>query len=369
MANKRIGIVGGYGRVGLEHAQYLIKTTDYEVLIGGRSSRKADKVATDLGARVSTQVVDIDDSSTLDAFCRECGLIINCAGPSWHVLDRVAIAALRQSIHYVDPGGYNTLYKILAEKENEIKNKKLRFIISAGLLPGLSEVFPAYIAKTEFDCVDYLEIYYVGHDKWTYNSAYDIASSFQEMENYGFVKFEDGLIKKLGKLTSIKQIQLPSPLGSVRVFPFFPPEILQVVQKYGIKSAQVYGTNSGVFVPLVMLYIKLFRQYKTKKQKKRSATLITKASEIDLKKRDPFFIIYLIIEGRMAKKKKRIVSSLTFEDTYKPTGLTLAITARMVLEGTTEKSGRFLLPEGVNIERFISFLEEESFYPEILERS
>jgi saccharopine dehydrogenase-like NADP-dependent oxidoreductase len=43
VANQRIGIVGGYGRVGLETARHLIKTTDYDIVIGGRSIRKADE--------------------------------------------------------------------------------------------------------------------------------------------------------------------------------------------------------------------------------------------------------------------------------------------------------------------------------------
>ena len=369
MTNQRIGIVGGYGRVGLETAQHLIKITNYDIVISGRSIKKADEAAANLGARVSGQMVDINDQSTLDVFCRRCDIVINCAGPSAVVQDRVALAAIRQSIHYVDPGGYNMLYKILEEKENEIKNKGLRFVISAGLFPGLSEVFPAYIAKTQFESVNYLELYYVGHDRWTYNSAYDIVSSLKEMENYGFVYFDNGRMKKLGKVSGIKKIKLPPPLGSVRVFPFFSPEILQVVQKYGIKSAQTYGTNSGIFVPLTMFYIMLFRQYKTQKQKERSAMLIAKAAELDLKKRSPYFIMYLIIEGKMAGKKKRIVSKLVFGDTYKPTGLSLAITARLILEGAAEKAGRFLLAEGVNMERVISLLEEESFCPEILERS
>jgi len=369
MNNKSIGIIGGYGAVGVEALQYLVKTTGYRVVVGGRNKKRAIAVAEGMGRQVTSKVVDIYDKKSLDDFCRDNSIVLNCTGPSAVVQDRVALAAIRQSIHYVDPGGYNMLYKILEEKENEIKNKGLRFVISAGLFPGLSEVFPAYIAKTQFESVDYLELYYVGHDRWTYNSAYDIVSSLKEMENYGFVYFDNGRMKKLGKVSGIKKIKLPPPLGSVRVFPFFSPEILQVVQKYGIKSAQTYGTNSGIFVPLAMSYIMLFRQYKTQKQKERSAMLIAKAAELDLKKRSPYFIVYLIIEGKMAGKKKRIVAKLAFGDTYKPTGLSLAITARLILEGAAEKAGRFLLAEGVNMERVISLLEEESFCPEILERS
>lgn len=205
MVNQRIGIVGGYGRVGLETARHLIKTTDYDIVIGGRSIRKADETATNLGARVSAQMVDIDDQSALDAFCRECGLVINCTGPSWRVLDRVAIAALRQGVHYVDPGGYDPLYNALTDNQEELKEKGLTFIMSAGLLPGLSGLFPAYVAQNRFDHVKYLEIYYIGRDRWTFNSAYDIASSLEDPDSRGMVYYKNGEMQKAGLFSLSKK--------------------------------------------------------------------------------------------------------------------------------------------------------------------
>ena len=49
--------------------------------------------------------LDVEDSLALQAFCSGCRVIVNCAGPSCHIRDRVARAAFRAGADYVDPGG------------------------------------------------------------------------------------------------------------------------------------------------------------------------------------------------------------------------------------------------------------------------
>lgn len=363
MTNQRIGIVGGYGRVGLETAQYLVKTTDYDIMIGGRSIRKADETATNLGARVSARMVDIDDQSALDAFCRECGLVINCAGPSWRVLDRVAIAALRQGVHYVDPGGYDLLYDALADKQGKLEEKGLTFIMGAGLLPGLSGLFPSHIAQSRFDHVKYLEIYYVGHDRWTFNSAYDIAGSLEDPGNRGMAYYKNGEMKKAGLFSLSKKLVLPTPIGKIRVFMIFTQELKSVIETNGIETAYAYGTNSGRRVPMVMAYIKIFKQNRTHEQRLLSANLIVKAAEKDMRKKDPCFMVHTIMEGEKDGRQKKLTATLSFKDTYKPTGIVAANTARFVMEGAVTEPGRFFLAESVDAQLFMAALEQEGYCP------
>ena len=363
VANQRIGIVGGYGRVGLETARHLIKTTDYDIVIGGRSIRKADETATNLGARVSAQMVDIDDQSALDAFCRECGLVINCTGPSWRVLDRVAIAALRQGVHYVDPGGYDPLYNALTDNQEELKEKGLTFIMSAGLLPGLSGLFPAYVAQNRFDHVKYLEIYYIGRDRWTFNSAYDIASSLEDPDSRGMVYYKNGEMQKAGLFSLSKKAVLPPPIGKIRVFMIFTQELKSVIETNGIETSYAYGTNSGKRVPMVMAYIKMFKQSRTHEQRLRSADLIVKAAKKDLKKKEPYFMVHTIMDGEKDGREKKLMATLSFKDTYKPTGVVAANTARFVMEGAVTRPGRFFLAESVNAQLFMAALEQEGYCP------
>ncbi|WP_449065129.1 saccharopine dehydrogenase NADP-binding domain-containing protein, partial [Planomonospora algeriensis] len=95
-----IGIVGGYGAVGGAAARLL---ADRGVRVGGRDLEAARRfVDEELGGRGEARRVDAYDEAALAAFCRGCRVVVNCAGPSYLLLDRVARAAFRAGADYVD---------------------------------------------------------------------------------------------------------------------------------------------------------------------------------------------------------------------------------------------------------------------------
>lgn len=362
MAGQTIGIVGGYGRVGEETARHLIEKTEYDVVVAGRNPEKAAETAAKLGGRrLSGEAVDINDRDMLDAFCRGCDLVINCAGPSWCILDRIAAAALRQGVHYVDPGGYEPLINALLGEHKRLEEKGLVFIVAAGLLPGMSGLFPAYVVQSCFDRVDNLEVYYIGHDKWTFNSAYDIASSLDGPNSWETAYYENGETKKAGPFSMSKKTVLPAPIGTIRSYLMFTEELKKVVEANGVRRAHAYGTNSGKRMPMVMASIKLFRQSRTHEQRLRSARRIVRAAEKDLRKKEPCFMVHVVAEGEENGRRKKLAATLSFQDTYKPTGVVAANAARFAIENKVNGSGLFLLPESVDVKDFMSLLEKESF--------
>ncbi len=370
MSGKKIGIVGGYGRVGEETARHLIANTGHDIVVAGRDPEKADKTARKLGGRrISGEAVDINDRDMLDAFCKGCDLVINCAGPSWRILDRIAAAALRQGVHYVDPGGYEPLVNALSGEQKQLEEKGLVFIVAAGLLPGMSGLFPAYVVQSCFDRVDSLEVYYVGHDKWTFNSAYDIASSLDGSDAWEAAYYENGETKKAGLFSMSKKTALPAPIGTIRSYLMFTGELKKVVEANGVRRVHAYGTNSGRRMPMVMASIKLFRQSRTHEQRLRAANRIVRAAEKDLREKDPCFMVHVVVEGEEKGRQKKLAATLSFQDTYKPTGVVAANTARFVIENKVDGSGLFLLPESVDVKDFMSLLEKESFRFDISEIS
>ena len=168
MNGRMIGVIGGTGRVGRECLRYLHENTAFGLLIGGRKPPREALPGSFLS-------VDVFDEASLARFCGQCSLVINCAGPASAVRERVAAAALAGGCHYVDPGGYTPLFPILSSRRPEIRAKRLTFLLTLGILPGLSELFPVYVARTCFDQVEGFEYACVGRDRWTFPSAWDIA--------------------------------------------------------------------------------------------------------------------------------------------------------------------------------------------------
>jgi len=60
------------------------------------------------------------------------------------VLDRVAQAAFSRRCHYVDAAGMSFVKERMLPHHREIEDLGLSFVVSAGWMPGMSELLPAY---------------------------------------------------------------------------------------------------------------------------------------------------------------------------------------------------------------------------------
>lgn len=103
------GVVGGYGATGRVVVSELWKSSAGRIVIGGRDPAKARALATEFDGRVATARVDVMDASSLDGFCSQCSIVVNCAGPVMVLQDRVAQAAFRNRCNYVDAAGLLTV--------------------------------------------------------------------------------------------------------------------------------------------------------------------------------------------------------------------------------------------------------------------
>lgn len=213
------GIVGGYGATGRAVAAELRTSDDYAVLIAGRDLEKANAIAAQLGDRVSAARVDVTDPESLDALCGRCSLVINCAGPVMMLRDRVAQAALRQRCHYVDVAGLSLVREALQGREREITEAGLSYVISAGWLPGLTEVLPLYayaIAKSRFDCVGSVTLYVGDSGEWSENAIRDAAWFVHKSGLPGTPCFRNGELTRASMADSMCRVSLPEPIGTRR---------------------------------------------------------------------------------------------------------------------------------------------------------
>ena len=358
LTEKRIGIVGGYGSVGLETAKSLLATTSYDVVVGGRNKEKNDAIVEKMGSKVSSRVVDVYDQHSLDNFCHDCDIVINCAGPSRRVVDRVALAAIRQKAHYVDPADAS-LYNALGDKKEEIKQKGLTFVISAGMNPGLSEILPIYLTKSHFDSVRSLEYYFASQGKVTFSSAYDIVCGIQTNDSVGMMYYENGQIKK-SKSAPMKDVLLPAPIGKVSVCLIFTEEMRRVAESCNVSLARFYIAFIGKSTQAALFNIRLSKQCETEAQKEHFANLLVKAVEDDLKNKESCNMFHLIMKGKKDGLFKRLISTMSFENAYKLTGIVAANTARLIIDGFSNEPGCFLLHEGISVNEFMKLLKQQN---------
>jgi saccharopine dehydrogenase (NAD+, L-lysine forming) len=136
------GIVGGYGATGKVVVREVLKSSDGEIAIAGRDTAKLNSVAVEFGSRVSATRLDVTDARSLEEFCSRCSVVVNCAGPVMLLRDRVAQAALHARCHYLDLAGMGLVKEAMLVHGREIADMGLSFIVSAGWMPGLTDLLP-----------------------------------------------------------------------------------------------------------------------------------------------------------------------------------------------------------------------------------
>jgi saccharopine dehydrogenase-like NADP-dependent oxidoreductase len=355
---KTIGILGATGYVGREAVKTLLAFTDHNIMIGGRDQEKLRKNFPELKAKGECLQVDIYNRDQLYYFCSKCDIVINCAGPSKQIIDRVASAAIDQCVHYVDVAGDMNLYGQLLKRKQEIEEKKLLFIVSAGVYPGLSELFPAYVAETYFDEIDLLEVFFAGQGGFSMNAAYDIVCSIAEDTGLGMTYCQNGEAKKI-EGTFHSSYALPCPAGKVDTYPILNREFKQIANQYKIKSAFFYNTypNKSVLNKFVM--IKALEQYKTEEQKRASAKILTEQYGEKKKEANDFTMFHLITTGKKNGEDLQIVSNLLYKNDWNTlSGIVAANVARLIARGNQQRSGCFFVAEGVNTANLMSVLSE-----------
>jgi saccharopine dehydrogenase-like NADP-dependent oxidoreductase len=354
------GVIGAYGRVGLECVQSLVETTDNLVVVGGRDRQKLEAHFKNMGERISMQPVDVDDREALDRFCAGCDIVINCAGPSGRILDKVACAAIGNNSHYVDPSGNAKLYSALDQKKAEIERKALTLLIYAGLNPGVSGLLPASVAMREFDVADRIDIFHAGGGEMTFNSAYDVIESITDGSTESMVHFENG--KKKKGLAPLNNYRLPDPVGMVNAYPVFSQELMAVIDRCNLKSARCYSAFMGMATPRTLFEIGVTKQYETEEQKARSARLLVNALKEDIGEKKPCFMIHVKARGKRNRADREVLATLSAKNGYKALGVVVAIAARFIDEGKCVGPGCFLLTDGVNPEQFMASIAQQQAF-------
>jgi Saccharopine dehydrogenase NADP binding domain len=328
----RIGVLGATGRVGAAVLRSL-NQPNVEVLAAGRSR---DRVAATLGALDASNArpveLDLFDAPQLDNFCRDVELVINCAGPSGVVLDRVISAAARTKRPAVDPGGYDPVLARLQAIEEGFGRAQAPIVVGAGLLPGLSGLYPRWVAETGDAAPERLDIFYAGTDAWAPSSAWDI---IQSLGDFGAERppsyYADGELKAVPFRRAFRKLSLPQPVGRVRGLLVYTEELGRLAKSLGIAEVHCHGANNGRWSGLILGFVKVAKLYRSAKKTERSARWLSWASQRDQHNgQSPCFAIDCRATWRDGSvRHARIVVG----DTYEATGAILASVVRLMLDG------------------------------------
>ncbi len=357
MQHNQVLLLGGFGKVGLAAATYLLQHTQVELTLASRQTKAlpADWPAT-YHSRIRQLALDITDQQALRLAVGHACLVISCVGPSGLLADKVAQACKKQQVPLVDAGGYDPVLHQL-EQEQQLQPTQVPLVINVGLLPGLSGMFPHYmLCQAPAFQTSELTVQYVGRDAWSFNSAWDIIHGLGDFgAEHGFCCYQDGAVHRVPFRQAGSKTQFPAPIGKVSTMLLHAEEIIRLARQHRVRTAKVYGANIGPRAMLVCLIAKIFRMYSSTKATARAARWLVKASLHDMKKLSPTYGIAVQLGNLQGQQ---ISGQIVLNDTYQATGTIIGITAKALLDQQLTRAGIYYLHEAIEPEYFFDELKK-----------
>lgn len=353
-----IGLLGATGKVGQGALEVLLAASGCRIVLGGRDADRRFGRYKEQGKSIQCMEVDVFDEEALLAFCAECDVVVNCAGPAKRIMDRVALAALRQSAHYVDAAGDERLYRLLMKHQPELTAKGLTFIVSAGIYPGLSELLPAYAAQACFDEVERLELFFAGSGEFSLSAAYDIVCSIEEDSGYGMACCFHGQAQKISGPYR-QTYTFPFPAGKRDAYPVLNFEFLEMARRNRLGIACFYNTYPDLSVLGKFMTIKALQQYKTEEQKIASARLLAEQYAAGAVQGGDYAQFELLAEGTREGRRHALTGQLLYRgDWNKLSGIVAGSAALLMQKDGEAVPGCYLASEGVSPAKMIEALRQ-----------
>ncbi|MFD7912490.1 saccharopine dehydrogenase NADP-binding domain-containing protein [Streptomyces sp. NPDC059752] len=323
-----VAVVGAYGAVGAAAVRAIAdRRPDAVVRLGGRDRAQAEALLAKSGLRGEAVEVDLHDGRSLAAFCRGAGVVLNCAGPSYQVLDRVAWAATAAGADYVDPGGDEPLLEALTRPGTFTGTA----VITAGMQPGLTGLLPRHLCST-MSRPQRLTAYVGTMDRLTPAGAADYLLSMGGAygEARGAIR---GGIRVERELEPRTGVELPYANNRVDVYPYLSFESARLPEVTGLTEIDWYNVFDGG-AHMMNCLSRLQGAMRGESDLAEAAEELTRAAALDLFGRDPFQLMLFEVTGTDDAGHPATRSlTLRASDTYALTGLASALAVLAVLDG------------------------------------
>lgn len=166
MKSSLIGVIGCGGNIGRKLCERLVE----KYYVRGGQRKKENIIQSN---NFEWKMVDIFEKNSLEEFCDDCKIIINCAGPSYKIGAKIAIVADKMGVDYIDAFGGGFLEKEIVRNCLNRSNYK---IFSAGSMPGFSGIIPRFLIE-KYSTIDEFKIYEGSFEKSGIAASEDIILS------------------------------------------------------------------------------------------------------------------------------------------------------------------------------------------------
>ncbi len=244
----KVIVLGGCGAVGSVAVKTLAaQDIISEVIIGDWNIEKAEKLAKELGPKVSAVKVNAEEEGSIKAALKGCDIVLNCIGPFYKTVKKILSTVIELKINYVDVCDDVDVTIDILNMDAQAKKADVMALIGMGSSPGISNLLGKFAAENLLDETDSIDFFHA-HGGETIEGEGVIGHRFHCM-TIDVPMFLDGKLKYVKYFEpdgiALRQTFEFPVLGEVPLYPYPHPE--QVTMPRYIKTKQV--TNKGSVIP------------------------------------------------------------------------------------------------------------------------
>lgn len=315
-----VAVLGASGAVGGHTARLLAELGVERLRLGSRRPSAGDHAGAVTDAE--TVAVDLWDDAELAGFCAGASVVVNCAGPSYAVVDRVALAARAAAAHYVDPGGDVPLARALSATDWTGVA-----VLNAGLMPGLTSVLPRWLATGMRECRT-LTAHIGLLDRMTPVGAAEYLLTLSGEHGEALAAWRDGA-RRSRALEPASGATVPFFPGPVDLQPYLSLETERLASSLGLSYVDWWNVFDGTGHVLRTLGRLRAVTGDGTAEVESAARQLCAAADLDLFGRTPYQTLVFRLDG--AGESRTAV--LRGTDTYALTAAVAAFATRRALDG------------------------------------
>ncbi|GAA3147313.1 saccharopine dehydrogenase NADP-binding domain-containing protein [Planomonospora alba] len=354
-----IGVLGAAGAVGRTAAERLAALGPGGLRLGGRDATRAEEVARALPAPAEVMRVDLTDPEDLARFCAGCTIVVNCAGPTYRVLDTVARAAFAAGADYVDIGGELAAKDALSDAA--VPGGRTA-VFSAGVMPGLSGLLPRLLAKGSPP--RRLDVYVGGAAMFTPLSAVDALLTRGPRFGVPMAAWREGAATPLAPLRGVRLPGFPVP---VHAWPYLTTEAQALAVECGADEVRCYNVFVSDRIPqaLSAAWADVPDVHTAPLETLQPhAAEVVRASRLDNADFGAFYVMLFTARPHRGAPAGPTRMLLTAEDSYALSGVVTALAARAVLAGRVPP-GAHLAAEALDPDETVTALRGDPLVTEL----
>ncbi|SDF43231.1 Saccharopine dehydrogenase NADP binding domain-containing protein [Lentzea fradiae] len=293
-----------------------------------------DVVAGDRDTTGGAVHVDAEDPVPLRRFCAGAEVVLNCAGPSYALLDRVARAALAAGAHYVDISGDRPVHHLLTA--SGAVRGRARAVLSAGMTPGLANLVPRVLAADGLAGAD-LVVHAGGVERFSPAAAGDLVLTVDGVEEAGqgaywygeaLAAWRDGRVVS-GALVTAEDVELPYFPGRVTLVPFLTADAARLARQAGLASLDWFTVFTGSRLRPALSRLR-GRVPREPAALAAAAAELIEAGELDRAGQDPYHLMTFTLHSGQRSR----TAVLRTTSSFRLSAATAALTVRAVLDGS-----------------------------------